>query len=621
MKNLTQSASRPASASNRNRRPRRRSSLRILAAILLTATIVTGCSVWLIVQAGRLKDSLQAASQLVPQVKAALVANDAATAGLLIEDLKAQTGTARSAGTDPLWQLAGTLPGAGPNFRAASEVAAAADDVARTGLEPLISVSRSLDWSALLIEGGGIDVASLAAAGPAVTAAAQTVSNSSDQLASIDTTALLPQVSAPLVEVRDQLTAAREDLDAAAGAANVIPAMLGHGGTRNYLLMIQNNAEARASGGIPGALAVLTVEDGRMTLQEQTSAVAIGPMQSPIPVDPAQQQIYSASMGSLMQDVNLTPDFPTAAQTALGMWEQKFGTKLDGVLSVDPVALSYLLTATGPIALPGAEAAASARGALPSELWAGNVVDTLLSDVYAHIQDPALQDEYFAAVAQEVFHGVTAGKVDPEQLVSAISLASAERRLLVWSGQQDEQGIIGKYPLGGSIAGSSVGPAEFGAYFNDGTGAKMDYYVQRTAQLVEQCGPKGDKQVMLRITSTNSAPADAAVTLPPYVTGNGVFGTPAGHVQTNVTVYGPAASNIGAASADGVPKAFSAQRHSQRPVGTVTTRLAPGQSATVEFTFVDIPQDAEPTLNATPTVKPVADVILERQSIECSKVS
>ena len=31
------------------------------------------------------------------------------------------------------------------------------------------------------------------------------------------------------------------------------------------------------------------------------------------------------------------------------MWEQQSGTKLDGAVAMDPIALSYLLKATGPI--------------------------------------------------------------------------------------------------------------------------------------------------------------------------------------------------------------------------------------------------------------------------------
>jgi hypothetical protein len=94
--------------------------------------------------------------------------------------------------------------------------------------------------------------------------------------------------------------------------------------------MIQNNAEIRASGGIPGALAVLTLDKGKLTLGTQSTAGDIGVMSPILPVDAEQQQIYSGRLGKFMQDVNLTPDFPTTASTAQSMWERKTGKRVNG---------------------------------------------------------------------------------------------------------------------------------------------------------------------------------------------------------------------------------------------------------------------------------------------------
>ena len=136
----------------------------------------------------------------------------------------------------------------------------------------------------------------------------------------------------------------------------------------------------------------------------------------------------------------------------------------------------------------------------------------------------------------------------------------------------------------------------------------MDYYVKRTAQLVEQCTGTEYGEVKVRITSTNTAPADAATSLPAYVTGGGIFGVPPGSVQTNVIAYGPAQALVETAEVDGQKTGFTANRHANRPVGSVTIRLAPGESRTVEFTFSKIVQHTEPQLFVTPSVQAVTDV-------------
>ncbi|GAP53585.1 hypothetical protein AHiyo6_01500 [Arthrobacter sp. Hiyo6] len=62
---------------------------------------------------------------------------------------------------------------------------------------------------------------------------------------------------------------------------------------------------------------------------------------------------------------------------------------------------------------------------------------------------------------------------------------------------------------------------------------------------------------------------------------------------------------------------FAANRHSGRPVGSVTVTLAPGQTSTVELTFSKIVQHTEPNLVVTPTVQPVKDVVLATKPADC----
>lgn len=393
--------------------------------------------------------------------------------------------------------------------------------------------------------------------------------------------------------------------------------MLGATTPRNYLLMIQNNAESRASGGIPGALAVLSLDSGKLALMSQSSAEDVGVMFPTLSIEPEQQQIYTARLGKFMQDVNLTPDFPTTAITAQAMWERKTGQRVDGVISIDPVTLSYILHATGPVKLSSPEVIGLARGGLPTELNGGNVVQTLLSDVYLKIDQPKLQDLYFAGVAKEVFAALSDGKGEPNGLIQGVTRGTEEGRVRVWSALSEEQSIISHYPISGAISGPSISPAQFGVYFNDGTGAKMDYYVKRTVQLIKHCPRDGYEETTVRVVSTNTAPSDAATALPAYVTGDGNFGVPPGSVQTNIVAYGPVQANVETAAVDGQRSEFAPYLHASRPVAVLAIRLAPGESKSVEFTFGKIVQHTEPNLVVTPTVQAVKDVTLPTENPIC----
>lgn len=585
--------------------------------VLALALIIAGLSVWLAVKASLIRGELEASAGLVPQLKQEILASDTTSATGTLARLLQHTSAARKESEDPIWTLASGMPWAGPNFGAVSEVARSADDVASLGLGPLVRIYESLNWDSLMPNSSGSNLGPLKAAAPSVATAAYSVRASAERLQDIDASRLLPQVAEPLAAAVKELTQAKDALEAAADAATIAPAMLGADGPRNYLLIIQNNAESRATGGIPGALAVLQLDRGKLSLGTQSSATELGSMSPSVPTDPQQEQIYSTRLGKYMQDVNLTPDFPTAAATAQTMWAKKFGQRVDGVISIDPIVLSYILHATGPVALNGPELSVVQSAGLPTELTGSNVVTTLLSDVYAKIPQPKAQDAYFAGVAKEVFAALSNGKGEAKALVEGITRGTEEGRVLVWSASSVEQSVLTKYPLSGPVSGESVSPAEFGVYFNDGTGAKMDYYVKRTVRLIKACPADGYEQTTVRVTSTNTAPADAATSLPAYVTGGGNFGVAPGTVQTNIIAYGPAQANVESASIDGQKTPFAPYLHANRPVGVIAQQLAPGESKTIEFTFGKIVQHTEPNLVVTPTVQAVKDVVLPTENASC----
>ena len=70
---------------------------------------------------------------------------------------------------------------------------------------------------------------------------------------------------------------------------------------------------------------------------------------------------------------------------------------------------------------------------------------------------------------------------------------------------------------------------------NDGTAAKIGYYLRTdVAAIPTGCHPDGSQTVSVKVTLTNTAPADAA-SLPPYIaSGNAI---PKGQVRTNVLLY------------------------------------------------------------------------------------
>ncbi|WP_342022289.1 DUF4012 domain-containing protein [Arthrobacter citreus] len=599
--------------------PRRKILLRLGVASSVLVLVVGVCGLLLANQVSAVRSNLEQVVGSVSQLRAQLDSGNQEEALETFESMSRQASAARTDATGPLWKVASILPFVGSNLRAVTEVAVSADDVVAGAVGPLLKEFDSLDWESLSPSGGHIDVTQLQEAAPSLVTARNTVKLSHERLVSIDLSTLMPQVADPIRSATEQLREASDVLGTAASGAQLLPSMLGAEDPRTYLVLVQNSAETRATGGIPGALAVLKTNGGQIILGEQSSASALGAFKPSIDVDPEQTALYTGRLGTQMQNVNLTPDFPTAASTAKRMWEGRHEKQVvDGVIALDPVVLSYLLKATGPVVLTDPQILHLIAGtSLPSSLTHDNVVSTLLSDVYSEIEDPAAQDAYFSAVAGQVFAAFTEGKADSSELIKALTSSAEEHRLYLWSSRPDEQSIIATTALAGSVVGTAAGGASFGVYLNDGTGAKMDYYASRTAQLLQTCQADGYSSYTVRMTVTNNAPSDAATILPAYVTGRGVYGVEPGYIRTNYVFYGPVQAFAETASVNGQSVPIGAGKHGQRPVGTVPLELAPGETAELDVVFSQVVQDSVPKLQVTPGLESTDKVVLPAKMANC----
>jgi hypothetical protein len=419
----------------------------------------------------------------------------------------------------------------------------------------------------------------LIAAAPIVTKANTHLQAGLKQAQSIDTSGTVSLVENAVTRLASALQSASQITDTADRAVNLLPTMLGSGGPRNYLVLFQNNAELRSTGGIAGAVALLHAENGAISLVQQASSQDFPHYPAPVlPLSAGTTGVYGTLTGEYIQDVNLTPQFPVAAPLARQMWKQQFGTDVDGVLTMDPVALSYLLKATGPITL-----------ATGDQLTSDNAVKLLLSEVYARYSDPKLQDAFFASAAAEVFAKVSSGSLDPKALMTALAKAADEHRVLVWSASAGEQKSLEQTTLAGELPASDARDQRFGVYLNDATGAKMDYYVHSSIGLAQAtCRADGRQTYAVEVTLKSTAPADAATSLPAYVIGDGVTGLPAGSVRTDVAVYAPPGAVFVGAQSDGKRMPLVAAENAGRQLSQFRVDLAPGQSMTMQLQFLGV---------------------------------
>jgi hypothetical protein len=546
----------------------------VLAVVLVVGVGLVG---WVGVRGVLARGELESAIPLATAMQQQVVAGDGGAARLTGAELGKRANAAASLTSDPVWRMFEGIPGLGANLVVVRQLAEVADALAQDAVIPLAEVAGGISVDDFRPANGTIDLKPLVDIQPAVADAATAISTAQRQVSAIVTTGTIGEVEAATSRLQTAVDRAAESITAVDNAVRIVPAMLGADGPRNYLLLVQNPAELRSSGGIVGAIALIHTENGSLQLTQQTSGASFLRFPEPVLELPAETRgLYGDITGEFMLNVGLTPNFATSAELAREMWRLKYGVQVDGVLSIDPIALDYILSATGPIALPTGDVLSS-----------DNAVSLLLTDVYARYEEPAQQDAFFAAAAASVFSTVASGNVDPLALIAALGRAGTENRVRVWSAGEEDQSILADTTLAGSLPVSDSDTQRFGLYLNDATGAKMDTYLDVTTSVGQSsCRNDSRPNYVVEVTLTNNAQEDAGVALPPYVTGGGAFGVTPGNIKTIVSLYGTGdLENLGLTQ-DGQVVPYHPASDAGYQVSSLSVELSPGQSTVMRYAWL-----------------------------------
>lgn len=319
----------------------------------------------------------------------------------------------------------------------------------------------------------------------------------------------------PLVASRG----ARAEFLAAAGSADRTAFQAGEGlrlaarlygpaGTARWFLAFQNPAELRGTGGLIGEYGILESSPGgpRMThvapYGELDARVKDG---VDLPAGVA-QRYDRFPVGSAFWAVNIPPDLPTVGGTITRLYQQVTGTRVDGVIAIDPLAVAEILKVGGPITVAG------------NRLDGANVARETLVQAYARFaQDNLARQRYLQEIARQtlaVFQ--RAVRARPVELVRGLATAARGRHLQLYSSDPDGQRAL----LDLGIAGSATAPTDNSDYLmpvsvNTG-GNKMDAFLRRRIGYRVKLLPDGGAKAVASVTLGNAGPPPG---LPRYVVG------------------------------------------------------------------------------------------------------
>ena len=164
----------------------------------------------------------------------------------------------------------------------------------------------------------------------------------------------------PIAAIRDLMVQRIAEygpaLHAYAELQRTLPDILGWSGPKRYLVLTQDPAELRPTGGYIGSFGTITFDRGHITERHFQDVFLLDlPWDYPFVTAPAPLSRYLLGPNQPWQlaDANWSPDFPTSAQEAVTLYHNEGGPgQIDGVLGITTYTIDELLKVTGPVTVP-----------------------------------------------------------------------------------------------------------------------------------------------------------------------------------------------------------------------------------------------------------------------------
>lgn len=464
-------------------------------------------------------------------------------------------------------QPARLVPLLGQHLRAISTVTDAGADLADTAATASTRADvRTLDFTA-----GAIDLELVSSFRDPLQQVVTALTEADDRIGDVRSPWLVAPLQDRINGLADDIDSALPQAETALQAVTVAPDLLGGTQTRRYFVAFITPSELRGLGGFMGNYGELTAEDGKISLIQSGRTGDLRPkLGEPLPTLVAPDD-YVARYGPLLpnlylQDIPLSPDFPTVASVFEGIYPQVGGQPVDGVIALDPYALAALLKYTGPISIAG----------LDEPLTSRNAADLLLRRQYTEFPNRSERVDFLDEATRVTFERLTNSDLpDPRQIANDLGPLVAQGRLMAQSIHPAEQELFERVGLANAYP--PVGSGDFFGITTQNSGNnKIDIFLSRDVKYEATYDPStGGVDAVATIALRNSAPAAG---LPANVIGN-TANLPLGTNQLFLTVYSPLVARTWAIDGDEIP--FNAQTELGRNAYATLVDIPPGKTVTV----------------------------------------
>jgi len=317
-----------------------------------------------------------------------------------------------------------------------------------------------------------------------------------------------PSIRTKIASLQSSLVSSGEVLKNIKPLLSLLPKLLGQNETQTYLLVFQNDAEIRGSGGFLTAYAILETFRGKITPVLSQDIYELdnkfgNRLPAPEPIKKYLPLVYDWHL----RDMNLSPDFTVAMDTFLPNYKEVAQYKdFDGVIAMDTQIVVDLLKVLGPVGVAD-------WGTYDAEI----VKECNCPQVVYKMEDYATRPTYYVKANRKgmigpLMHSILLNvmnspkKLWPRFMEIGLNNIKAKHLMFYFPDDPAMQTVADAFSASGRIR-------EYDAdYFhlNDTNfaGAKSNLYITQDIEQVIDVASDGTITKTVTITYTNPEPAD-----------------------------------------------------------------------------------------------------------------
>lgn len=512
----------------------------IIAVIAILAILVAaGVSGFALLNSAKsLKSEASQVLEQVDTIQEQVVSGDYAGAASTVASMQTTSATMQDELNSPLWSVASALPVVGSDIQGVKTMASVLSQVSTDVLPALTNQLQATSGVALVTD-GTLNLAAIQPLLSAVQETAPTMQTCADQMANVPSMNI-GQLQSTVDKAKEKFAAINDLYQAGANLAPLANKLLGGEGTRTYLIAAQNSAEMRSTGGFPGSMGLLTIENGQISLGAFGTPYDLLQDTTSVALTDEEYTLFNNGYVDINcpRDTSVIIDFTRTAKIWAQAYADKNATQVDGVISVVPSVVQDLLSLTNSITLSDGTVldGTNATKVLEHELYW-----KYFSNESTAANGGEISDALFAEAADAAFHNVLSNlsMSTIKGFGEVLAKDAADGSIMVWLTNEAEQETLSALGCSGALGGTEQAP-EIGVYVGLITGSKLGWYLDCDTE-VSAGAPNADGSYSyeVKVTLHNALTSAEAATAGTYIAG--VWG---GSIDPLMYLTAPAGGSI-----------------------------------------------------------------------------